>query len=406
VSSELLLAGAGTAPEATLEHIRIAFEVWLWKIHAFTSNYTRERKYMDSGKRQHLQDIYTTDQTARDDYTPQVSAEVLEERKRDIRRHQFLSFILGMTVLVLSVSLVYVVVREYVQIHAADEANPVSVAQGYIPRYSLPAESQWVLDFPESFGSARWSGSGERPFSASWVQKAAFNLIMAEQAVNVGESEIAIKHFETALEIFPDLEGVKVPLGSLYLQMEEFDKALALLEDAPAADLTHDVLNNLGVACLHAKAYERAGTYLKQSLEMKPTYAEAQKNLALLYVEQERENDAVDAYEKYIDLRPADFDTQHGFALYLVKLGRWEKAAALLNNLTQEITDIPVLYFLLAQVETHNNNPQKAMAALQRGVQLTDPSSAIAYMNSKEFENLRGSDEFQNMIRVLGKSKK
>jgi len=41
VSSELLLAGAGTAPEATLEHIRIAFEVWLWKIHAFTSNYTR-----------------------------------------------------------------------------------------------------------------------------------------------------------------------------------------------------------------------------------------------------------------------------------------------------------------------------------------------------------------------------
>lgn len=361
---------------------------------------------MDSGKRQHLQDIYSTDQAARDDYTPQVSAEVIEERKREIRRHQFISFILGMTVLVLSVSLVIVVVREFIQIQDADSAQTVPVAQGYIPRYSLPAESQWVLDFPDSFGSPRWSGSGRRPFSSEWVQKAAFNLILAEQAVNVGESETAIKHYETALEIFPDLEGVKVALGSLYLQQEEFDKALALLEDAPEADLTHNVLNNLGVACLHAKAYERAESYLKQSIEMKPTYADAQKNLALLYAEQERADEAVDAYEKYIDLRPTDFDTQHSFALYLVKLGYWEKAGVLLNHLTQEITNIPVLYFLLAQVETHNNNPQKAMAALQRGVQLTDPNSAIAYMNSKEFEKLRGSDDFQNMMRALGNAKK
>jgi tetratricopeptide (TPR) repeat protein len=357
---------------------------------------------MEPGKRQHLQDIYATDRSARDDYTPQVSNEILEERKREIRRHQFTNFILGMVVLVLSVSLVYVVVREYIDIHALPP-SPTPITQEYIPRYSLSAEAQWVLDFSRDYGNPDWNGQGERPFSAEWIRKAAFNLILAEQASGIGENEEAAEYYENVLEILPDLEGVKVPLGMVYFKMKAFDKALALLEDAPEADLTADVLNNLGAACLNAKAYDRAESYLKQAIEIQPAYAEAQKNLAVLYKEQKREEDAVAAYEIYIDLRPADVDTQHSFALYLTKLGRWEQAAELLEQLTQEITDVPVLYFLLAQVQTHNNRPEKAIDAIKRGVQLSDPNSALAYMDSAEFEQLRESDEFQVMIKSLEK---
>jgi tetratricopeptide (TPR) repeat protein len=355
---------------------------------------------MDTGKRQHFQDIYATDRTARDDYTPQVSQEVLEERKRQIRRHQFTSFILGMLVLVLSVSLVYVVVREYIEIQSV-EPTPSTLTQGFVPRYSLAPESQWVLDFSSSYGNPKWDGKGERPFSAEWVRKAAFNLILAEQAAGIGENEVAAEHYENALEILPDLEGVKVPLGVLYFKMEEFDKALSLLENVPESDLTPGVLNNLGAACLHAKAYDRAENYLREALEIRPAYAEPHKNLALLYKETDRADEAVEAFEQYLDLRPMDTDTQHSFALYLTKLGRWNHAAELLEDLTQEITDVPVLYFLLAQVQMNNNRPEQAMAALQRGVQLADPSSALAYMDSEEFEKLRASDEFQLMIRTL-----
>ncbi|MEN8254466.1 MAG: tetratricopeptide repeat protein [Verrucomicrobiota bacterium] len=359
---------------------------------------------MDSGKRQHLQDIYATDRTSEDEFTPQVSVEVLEERKRQIRRHQFTNFILGLLVLVLSVSLVYVVVREYIEIQSMG-STPTSIAQGYIPRYSLGSESQWVLDFPDNYGNPEWNGTGERPFNSQWVLKAAFNLILAEQAAGMGENEVAAKHYENALEILPDLKGVKAPLSALYFHMENFEKALALLEDASEADLTPEVLNNLGAACIHAEAYDRAESYLKQAIEMKPAYAEPQKNLAVLYKEQEREDEAVVAYEKYIDLRPMDIDTQHSLALYLTKLGRWEQAANLLEGLTREITDVPVLYFLLAQVEMHNNRPERAMAALQRGVLLTDSSSALAHMDSDEFDKLRESDEFQLMIRALERPK-
>jgi len=365
----------------------------------------REREYMDTGNRQHLQDIYASDRTAKDDFTPQVSSAILEERQRDIRRHQFTSFLLGMAVLILSVSLVYVVVREYMSIQTL-APTPTPITQEYIPRYSLPADSQWVLDFSRSYGSPKWDGKGDRPFNSEWVRKAAFNLILAEQAARIGENTEAAEYYENVLQILPDLEGVKVPLGALYFKMMAYDKALVLLEDTPEADLTHDVLNNLGAACLNAKAYDRAESYLKQSIEMRPTYADPQKNLAMLYKEQEREDEAVAAYEKYIDLRPMDIDTQHSFALYLTKLGRWEPAAKLLENLTEEITNVPVLYFLLAQVEIHNNQPEKAMDAIKRGMQLTDPDAGLAYMDSKEFDQPRASDEFQFMIRALENQKK
>ncbi len=360
---------------------------------------------MHTGKRQHLQDIYATDQTEKDDFTPQVSNEILEERKRDIRRHQFVSFILGMTILLLSVALVYVVVREYMTTLNV-ESTPTPITQEYIPRYSLPSESQWVLDFSRSYGSPKWDGEGQRPLSSEWVQKAAFNLVLAQQASEMGENREASEYLENVLEIFPDIEGVKVPLGTLYFKLEEFDKALALLEDIPESDLTPDVLNNLGAACLNAKAYDRAEEYLKKAIEDQPAYAEPLRNLAMLYKAQEREDDAIDAYEKYIDLRPDDIDTRHSYALYLTKIGRWPEAAEVLEELTQEITDVPTLYFLLAQVESHNNQPEKAMDAIRRGMQLTEPDAALAYMDSKEFEQLRASDEFQGMIKMLEETKK
>lgn len=358
---------------------------------------------MDSGKRQYLQDIYATDRADKDEFTPQVSSEVLEERKREIRKHQLTSFFLGMLVLLLSVSLVIVVIREYIQIQQTETSMQI-LPQEYIPRHSLKAESQWVLDFSSDYGNPEWDGTGKRPFSAEWVQKAAWNLIMAQQAASVEKNEMAAMYYEQALEILPDIEGVKVPLGALYFKMEQFDKALALLENVPKETLTPDVLNNLGVACITAKAYDQAEFYLREALKKRPTYAEPFKNLATLYKEMERENDAIDAYEQYIDLRPADLDAQHSFALYLTKLGRWEQASVLLNRLTREITDVPVLYFLLARVEMQNQHPEKALAALQRSIQLSDPGAAIAYMNSKEFDQLRASDEFQNMMSSLEKS--
>ncbi len=355
---------------------------------------------MDTGKRQHLQDIYASDRSQGDDYTPQVSQELIEERKRDIRRHQFLGFMLGATILVISVALVYVVVREYLDI-VKESAAPAPITQEYIPRYSLPAESQWVMDFSHNYADPKWNGEGERPFSSLWVKKAAFNLILAEQAMEVEEYSKAAAYYNNALEILPDLEGVKVPLGMAYFKLERFDEALDLLETASDADLPFDILNNLGAACIDAGAYERSEEYLKRALELRPAYPEALKNQAMLYRKMKDQDRAIAAYESYLDLRTLDTETRHSFALYLTKIGSWDLAAEQLYMLTQEIKNDATLYKLLARVEMKRDNPMKAIDAFQRASQLTDPQQALGYMNDTEFDQLRENEDFQALIRSM-----
>lgn len=357
---------------------------------------------MDTGKRQHLQDIYSTDRTVSDDFTPQVSSEIMEERKREIRRHQFISFVLGMTVLVLLVALVYVVVREYMDIRSEPGA-PAPISQEYIPRYSLPSESQWVLDLNRTYGDPTWSGEGERPFNSTWVKKAAFNLIMGEQALELGRFDAAATAFENVYEIFPDLQGVALQLGMVYFKLGRFDEALALLKDAPDEELPYNVLNNLGAACIESKAYDLAETYLKRSLELKPAYAEALKNLALLYKQQNRTKEAVAAYQNYLDQRPFDTDTRYDFALYLTKIGDWKTASDELRMLTREVTDVANLYILLARVETKLGNDQAAIEAFRRAAQLTDPKQALLWMDDSEFERLRKDNDFQALIKYYEK---
>jgi len=357
---------------------------------------------MDTGKRQHLQDIYSTDRTDTDDFTPQVSSEIMEERKREIRRHQFISFVLGMTVLVLLVALVWVVVREYMDIRN-ESGVPAPISQEYIPRYSLPAESQWVLDLNRTYGDPTWKGEGDRPFSALWVKKAAFNIVMGEQALELGKFEAAASAYENVLEIFPDLQGAALQLGLIYFKLGRFDDALELLKDAPDEELPYNVLNNLGAACIDSKAYDLAEDYLKRSLALKPAYAEALKNLALLYKQQNRTEEAVEAFEKYLDQRPFDTDTRYDFALYLTKIGDWKTAAAELRTLTREVTDVANLYILLARVETKLGNDQAAIEAFRRAAQLTDPKQALLWMDDAEFERLRKDSDFQSLIKYYEK---
>ena len=360
---------------------------------------------MDTGKRQHLQDIYATDRASQDDYTPQVSTEVIEQRKREIRRHQFTSFVLGMTVLVLLVALVVVVVKEYVDI-LKDTTPTAAITPDYIPRHSLPAEQQWVLDLNRDYGDPTWTGEGERPFNVEWLMKAAYNIIMAQQAVELGKSDPeafkqAAEHYQQALEILPDLEGVRVPLGMVYFKLEQLDKALELLEDAPDQDLTFDILNNPGAACIGVKAYDRAEESLKRSLAPKPTYANALKNLALLYKEMNRPAEAVRAYEQFLDQRPLDSNTRYDFALYLTKIGNWELAAEQLRMLKAAAPNDHTVYFLLARAENKLGNSAAATDALRRGIQLVDPKLAIAWMDDSEFDQLRNTEEFQTLIKYV-----
>jgi tetratricopeptide (TPR) repeat protein len=354
-----------------------------------------------SKKKDEIRDIYQSTSTDFEkDFTPQVAQEMLASRQRDLRRSRLVSLCAGALVIVLSVALVAVVLRNFLS-----ELNPaVKVRQEekpFIPSHTLPADALWVMDYQTVEDKGPDEEPGQKPLSTKWVKKAAFHIIMGQQALALSEPKAALEHFQKVVDIYPDIKGLHRSVGMLYLQQDNFALAAEYLEKALVEEESFDVTSNLGTAYIGTEEYEKAEKNLKRALELQPESPVCHKNLAVLYRTMKRDNDAVFHFEKYLDLRPNDLDTMQTYALYLTKLGRWKEAADFLTELTREVTDVAPVYFLLAQVQVQNGQPDKAIAALKRGIQLIDPEQALAWMNSKEFNAVRDSADFKKMVDQL-----
>ena len=353
-------------------------------------------------RKDELRDIYQSDShDFEKDFTPQVTQEIIEQRQRDLQRTRIASLFFGGLALVVTIVLIAVVIRDFISERERSKKVPEKEI-AFIPRHSLPSEAAWVMDYQQVVDQVDPEDKlAEKPLSTKWVKKAAYHIIMGQQALALQEVDSALEHFQGVVEIYPEIEGLHRSLGMLYIEREEYEKAAEHLEKALQEQELFDVVNNLGTAYIGTQEYEKAEKHLLRALEIQPESPISHKNLAVLYRKMEREESAIFHFEKYIDLRPNDLDTLQTYALYLTKLARWEQAAAFLTDLTQEVTDVAPLYFLLAQVQVQNNQEELAMAALQRGIQLIDPNLAMAWMSRKEFNDVRNSSEFKSLVDEL-----
>jgi tetratricopeptide (TPR) repeat protein len=335
------------------------------------------------------------------DFTPQVVKEKLEDRQRELRRSRMLSFFFGALAVMLSVVLIAVIIRDFLSERKPSE-KIISDEKPFIPRYSLPTEALWVMDYQQAASQAEADAKpGPKPLSTKWIKNAAYHIIMGQQALSINAADQAMEHFQKVVEIYPDIKGMHLALGMLYLQREKFLLAAQHLEKAVQEEETFDAVANLGSAYIGAEVYEKAEKYLKRARELRPESPVCHKDLAVLYQKMKRDNEAVYHFEKYIDLQPNDLETVQTYALYLTKLGRWKEAATFLTNLTKEITNVAPIYFLLAQVQIQNGHQDKAIEALKRGIQLIDPGLALAWMSRDEFNTVRGTGEFKSLIDQL-----
>lgn len=353
-------------------------------------------------KKDEIRDIYQgSEQDLEKDFTPQIARERLEERQRDLRRSHIVSMFFGALVIVLSVSLVAVVIRNFLSDRTPSKKIQTKETV-FIPSYTLPTDALWVMDYRSVALPLDNDGEpGPKPLSTKWVKNAAYHIIMGQQALTMNDPKQALEHFQKMVAAYPDIEGLHGSMGQLYLQSQEYALAAQHLEKALKEEETFDVANGLGAAYIGTEEYDKAEKNLKRALELRPEAAVSHKNLAALYRKMKRDNEAVFHFEKYIDLQPTDLDTMQTYALYLTKLGRWKDAADFLTKLTQNVTDVAPIYFLLAQVQVQNGQPDKAIAALKRGVQLIDPQLALAWMSREEFNKVRGSGDFKTLVDQL-----
>jgi Flp pilus assembly protein TadD len=120
-----------------------------------------------------------------------------------------------------------------------------------------------------------------------------------------GRLEEAMREFETAIRIQPDLPDSHNNLGIVYSTWTRFDEAIR--EYRTAIHLWpgyHEAYNNLGIAYKRQGRLEDAIREFRTAIDIQPDYAEAHYNLGNVYALQGRFEEAIREFQAAILLNP------------------------------------------------------------------------------------------------------
>ena len=158
-------------------------------------------------------------------------------------------------------------------------------------------------------------------------------------AAREGHSDLAIEHFQRALEIDSDHSVALQNLGNAYRQKKDWAQAKRALEKALALN-PDDPEANYSLAMVYAQNNDsdRAYEYLQKALLARPAYPEALNNLGILYLRTRRPEEAKRSFADCIRLAPAYDQAYLNLARVYSIEGNREKAKAMLLQLLKRIS--------------------------------------------------------------------
>ncbi len=122
-----------------------------------------------------------------------------------------------------------------------------------------------------------------------------------QSAEREGNTDEAIRLYEQARTLHPDMEHLCRPLAVLYDQSGDDARARAAYEQA----LQHqpsdpDLLNDFGVYHLQREDWAAAEAWFRRSLAVAPTHQRATNNLAMSLAMQNRLNESYEAFSRVV----------------------------------------------------------------------------------------------------------
>jgi tetratricopeptide (TPR) repeat protein len=341
-----------------------------------------------------LQDIYGSKEPGKG---PEQSWKVQELVEQELRKRFAFNLFIGVLAVALTVFLLLAIAKEFIA--PPPEKVPVSTKPARQAAYTLPPDEQWALEYRQSAQAENSGPPGAKKLSTKWVKNAGYHIIMGEQALRMKDMAAAQSHLATVLEMFPEAAGIHHGLGQAYLSQKQFEPAIKQLQQALEESPSTDALNNLGVAYIGTENYTQAESFLKRALQQQPDLAGCHKNLALLYQQTGRTNEAVASYEKYFSLNPMDAGLILHFATYLADAGRSRDA---INFLSKIEGGSPVsVSLLLAKAAAQEKDAELAVRALRNAAQSITPRQTLAEMHNEAFGKIAGTEPFEALLRQL-----
>ncbi|WKZ39002.1 MAG: tetratricopeptide repeat protein [Anaerolineales bacterium] len=254
----------------------------------------------------------------------------------------------------------------------------------------------------------------------------------------------AIRCYQKALELEPDLDAAHNNLGNIFSDLKRYNeaetayrKAIELNPDDATAysnlgnllsdenlkrydgaetayrkaiELNPDYTNayhNLGVLLKNLKRYAEAETAYRKAIELNPDYATAHYNLGNLLSDEnlKRYAEAETAYRKAIELNPDYTNAYHNLGVLLKNLKRYAEAETAYRKAIELNPDYATAHYNLGNLLSDENLKRYAEAetAYRKAIEL-NPDLAQAYSNLASLKSLTGN--FDDAFEYLEKASK
>ncbi len=148
-----------------------------------------------------------------------------------------------------------------------------------------------------------------------------------------GDYASAVKAYETALKIEPRTIGPMVNAAMAYANVDEKEKAEAMLRRALATEPGNAAASfNLGLLLAETKRLDEAEKMLRAAFKADPQLFQAAYNLAVILGQEKKTAEAVQWCRKAHSLQPDDLKYAQTLAFYLRENGNEDEAVELLRK--------------------------------------------------------------------------
>jgi tetratricopeptide (TPR) repeat protein len=201
----------------------------------------------------------------------------------------------------------------------------------------------------------------------------------------------------------PQYEPLLLDLARRHVERREFERAAALYRRVLEANPGHrDARLALARAHLEGRAYEAAAAVAGWILEQEPFSLESHQILASVHLAIGRPRNAVPHLRAVVEGDSLNVVARNNLAVAYSKIGEEDKAIKMFQAVIEQDGNNPVSYHNLAICLARKEQLAEATDVLRKAARRFGDAFVTAWVNGKDFDAVRGSQPFRNLLLNLG----
>lgn len=232
---------------------------------------------------------------------------------------------------------------------------------------------------------------------------------MAKSYLGLEDKDAAIKTYQQSLRLAPNRADTHRALGDIYYDSGEYGAAQQSYASAVKSDPTTSNRYALGQALMELGRYDEAERQFRKVREQTPRSSDGDFGIGQVYARQGQTNDAINAFQRAIDLNPDFWFAYEEMGFALVDQGNLDQAQDLVGVLTPEAPELAATLSQYIDQKTrpefaavyststflYTLGPRTQVASL--GDYLTDPGSQRTFTMEFQFSKSMDAQSVENV---------